>query len=541
VNGTTGTGATSVTNGAILSGRGTVRNSLNTTSFSKVRTGAQGFPISADFSFSLIDNFQTYPAGNIGAVPNATGNLWTGVFDGTANAKIVANDDDNAIAVNGLPSGSDRWRGAITNLQTGRAKDFSLPHGQTGTYFFRVRRTGTANTDAIFGLSDRPPVTTATPGNDTTSPWDEYAVMLSILGTSSNSMLRAYDTGDGVVNVVPVTTDQWINIWIVVDNGTKTFRVATSSGQSPGTDSGRSYDFGHRTGATVGANPLVTFGIHEQFNVAAQMDDFHFTKGASLANPLDTQILPRAETLTIENNFTLSNGAILELDVSTGALHDKLVVGGQFQASGTLRVMLDPAQPGPVAGDSFDLFDASTSSINFSSLDLPALAAGLKWDSSAIATGVLSVVQDAASYASWAGGYSFPPGSSGPAHDADSDAIPNAFEWLFGTHPLTPDTASLPHGTLRTLTGGEFTGADSAKRYLGITATVRKAIPGMSLFAQAAASPALLDEAGSSDSIFSRVLNDLGEFEEREWIHTVPVEGNATGFMRLKMIETAAP
>lgn len=540
VNGATGTGATTVSSGGILGGRGTIRNNLTATSGSKVRTGARGFPISADVSFSLIDNFQTYPAGNIGTVPNTTGNIWTGVFDGTANAKIVATDDDNSLAVNGT-NAANGWRGAITNLQTGRTKDFSLPHGQTGTYFFRIRRTGTANTDVIFGLSDRPALTTATPGNDTTSPWDEYAIMLSIAGNSANSMLRAFDTGDGDVNVAPVATTQWLNLWIVEDNAAKTFRIATSTGNAQGTDSGRAYDFGRRTGATVGTNPLVTFGIHEALNVAAQMDDFHFSKGVNLANPLDPQLLPRAETLTVENNLTLANGAILEFDVSTGSLNDKLVVGGQLQASGTLRVTLDPAQPAPVLGDSFDLFDAATSSISFANLDLPPLTAGLKWDSTAIATGVLSVVQDTASYASWADGYSFEPGTSGPSYDADSDSIPNAFEWLFGTDPLVAGTAALPQGTFRTVNGTEFVGADPAKRYLSISATVRKNIPGMTVFAQAAASPALLDVAGSSDSVTSRQIQDLGPFEQREWIHTLPVEGTATGFMRLKMIETAAP
>ncbi|RYD23990.1 MAG: hypothetical protein EOP88_02010 [Verrucomicrobiaceae bacterium] len=538
VNGTTGTGATTVSSNGTLAGRGTVRSSLTANPFSKVRTGSQGFPISADVSFSLIDSFQTYPLGAIGATPNTTGNIWTGVQNGTANAVITDVDGNRSLSVNGIGTA---WRGAITNLQTGRASDFSLPHGQTGTYFFRVRRTGTANTDVIFGLSDKPASTTTAPGNDTASPWDEYAIMLSIVGNSTNSMFRAFDTGDGDVNVAPVTTVQWLNVWVVVDNAAKTFRVASSTGDAPGTDSGRAYDFGRRTGATVGANPLVTFGFHEMLNVASQMDDFYFSKGANLANPLDPQLLPRAETLTVENNFTLSNASVLELDVSSGALHDRVLVGGQFQASGTLRVTLDPAQPAPVLGDSFDLFDAATSSINFSSLDLPTLAAGLKWDSSAIATGVLSVVQDTASYASWAGGYAFPSGSSGPAQDADSDSIANAFEWLFGTHPLTPGSGSLPQGTLRTLTGSEFSGADPAKRYLGITATVRKNILGMTLLAQAAASPALLDEVGSSDSIFTRPLQDLGDFEEREWIHTQPVEGSTTGFMRLKMIETPAP
>ncbi|RYD49032.1 MAG: hypothetical protein EOP85_02390, partial [Verrucomicrobiaceae bacterium] len=233
VNGTTGTGATTVSNGGVLGGRGTVRNNLTANSGSKVRAGAQGFPISADVSFSLIDNFQTYPAGAIGATPNTTGNLWTGVQNGTANAVIVEADENRSLAVNGL-NATNGWRGAITNLQTGRPSDFSLPHGQTGTYFFRIRRTGSANTDVIFGLSDRPAVTTATPGNDTASPWDEYAIMLSIAGNSANSMLRAFDTGDGDVNVTSIATTQWLNVWIVADNAAKTFRIATSTGDAPG-------------------------------------------------------------------------------------------------------------------------------------------------------------------------------------------------------------------------------------------------------------------------------------------------------------------
>ena len=59
----------------------------------------------------------------------------------------------------------------------------------------------------------------------------------------------------------------------------------------------------------------------------------------------------------------------------------------------------------------------------------------------------------------------------------------------------------------------------------------------MTLVAQAAASPELLDSPGSSDSIISIQLNDLGDFEVREWINRVPVEDASAGFMRLKLVE----
>ena len=79
-------------------------------------------------------------------------------------------------------------------------------------------------------------------------------------------------------------------------------------------------------------------------------------------------------------------------------------------------------------------------------------------------------------------------------------------------------------------------GADPAKQYLSMTATIRKDATGMTLTPQAASSPELLNEPGSSANIFTRQLNDLGDFEEREWIYTVPIEDAATGFMRLKLI-----
>ena len=95
----------------------------------------------------------------------------------------------------------------------------------------------------------------------------------------------------------------------------------------------------------------------------------------------------------------------------------------------------------------------------------------------------------------------------------------------------------LPTAKLRPVEGTEFPGADPAKRYLSLTATIRKNITGMSLVAQAAASPDLLDHPGSSDSIISIQLDDLGDFEVREWIYRIPIEEASGAFMRLKLFE----
>ena len=532
VNGTTGAAATTVNSGATLSGSGTVRSNLSAQNGATIRVGGSGMP----FAFELIDAFETYPPGDIGAMPNATADRWTGVFDGTANADIVDTGGNRALAVNGT-NAANGWRGAITDLKSAHASDFSLLHGQTGTYFFRVRRTGSAAIDAIFGLTDQTASTISAPGNDTGSPWDEYAVMLSIFGDSSNGMLRAYDDGDGDVNVGPITSDQWINVWVTVDNDAKTYRVATSTGSGAGTDSGRAYDFGRRTAATVADQALVTFGFHEARNVAAQIDDLHYAPGTWLTNPLAPAPTLRAETLSVENNLTLSAGSLLEFDIVSPSLHDKLLVGGQLNASGTLRVQMNAGAPSPSLHDSFDLFDSTGGSVNFASLDLPALDEGLKWDTSGIGTGHLSVVADPTSYAGWVLGHSFAPGTEGPSFDVEPDGLPNAFEWLFGTDPHTSDSSILPEGQLRAPSAAEFPDADPSKSHLSFSATIRKDISGMTLIPQAAASLEQIDAPGSSDPIATRLLNDLGDFEEREWTYTIPVEDSPTGFMRLKLIE----
>jgi autotransporter-associated beta strand protein len=533
VNGTTGTGGTNVTSGGLLSGRGTVRNTLTASSGATVRVGGDGLPS----AFGAIDDFQTYPAGDIGAIPNTTSNVWTGVFNGTANADIVDNGGNRALAVNGTNAASG-WRGAVTDLKNNFSSDFSLANGQTGTYFFRVRRTGTATIDAIFGLSDQSATTTTVPGNDTANPWDEYAVMLSFFGDSTNSMLRAYDTGDNDVNVTSITTNQWVNVWVTVDNAAKNFQVATSSGSNNGTDSGRSYDFGRRTGATVGTNPIVTFGIHESRNVPVEIDDLHFTAGTNLSNPLGTTPSFKGETLTVESGVTLATGATLALDLASGTAHDRLVVGGAFNASGTLRVALEPGTDAPTSGASFDLFDSAGGTINFASHELPVLAEGLKWNTGSITTGVLSVVADPTIYDGWALGYTFPPDQDDASDDVDSDGIANAFEWLFGSNPLVSDSSFLPQSAVRELTAAEYPAAVAGKHYLAMTATVRKIHTGMTLVPQANSSLELLDSSASTNLVASFLVADLGDFEKRTWLYTQPIENapGGRGFIRLKLI-----
>ncbi|QDV78513.1 hypothetical protein [Botrimarina mediterranea] len=342
--GATGYGTTTLSSGARLLAMGAVRGALDVQPTSTVRVGRAGLSQVLPGGRVLVDDFETYPVGGIGATPNSTGDAWLGVSNGTANAEIVAETGNQALSVRGLNAASDTWRGAVSDLSSGRAGDASLENGATGTYFFRVKRTTRSTIDAIFGLSDQSAATTTAPGDDVASPWDEYAVQLSIAGGQSTSTLRAYSDGAGDVVVTPVSNAQWLNVWLVVDNDAKTFRVATSSGEDDGVDSGQNFLFGRRTGATVGASSLTTFGIHEALSARAELDDLYFVDGVNLSNPLTQTPSYTGETLAVGGDLTLSSGSTIEIDLAAAA-SDRIEVVGNAVLDGTIAVTLAPDSP----------------------------------------------------------------------------------------------------------------------------------------------------------------------------------------------------
>jgi hypothetical protein len=354
--GSTGQGTTTIAGGARLVGDGRVGGNLVALPSATIRVGAAGLPVSLPGGTALVDNFEQYAVGPIGAVPNTTGNVWTGVFDGTANAEIVSTPSSRALRVRGINSGGNAWRGAVTSLSNSYASDHSLDHGETGTYFFRVRRNGTGFIDAIFGLSDQAASTSSGPGADTASPWDEYAVLLSIFGESNSSMLRGYSDGSGDISFAPLTNGQWTNVWLTVDNAAKTYRVATSVGDTEAFDSGYTFNFGRRTAGLVGSNPLATFGIHEWPNSGVEIDDLYFTPGASLANPLALAATLNGEVLTVAGDMHLQSGATLQVDLGLGAA-DRVVVRGVATLEGTIAVTVDGGYT-PQLNDSFTLLVA---------------------------------------------------------------------------------------------------------------------------------------------------------------------------------------
>jgi autotransporter-associated beta strand protein len=117
---------------------------------------------------------------------------------------------------------------------------------------------------------------------------------------------------------------------------------------------------------------------------------------ASGASLLAGPSLTNTGTLTINNTVTLQAGSsavmkITKISGSTGS--DNLSGISTLNYGGTLVVKTNVDMNDVfAAGDAFTLFSATTYHGAFSSFNLPALPAGLGWDTSALTNGIIQIV-----------------------------------------------------------------------------------------------------------------------------------------------------
>ncbi|MES2658987.1 MAG: LamG-like jellyroll fold domain-containing protein [Verrucomicrobiota bacterium] len=241
--------------------------------------------------------------------------------------------------------------------------------------------------------------------------------------------------------------------------------------------------------------------------------------------------------LTTGSTVLLQSGSTTRMEIhKTAGTRDVLAAGSTLTYGGTLIVTNLGGTL--AAGDSFTLFEGGTITGTFSNVSLPSLSSGLAWYTGTLTSGTVSIYSIASTYSGWAGGYSFPVGTGASTYDADGDGMVNSLEWLFGSNPLVPDTAFLPQSSVRTVSNAEYPAAIAGKTYLTMTARVRKNHTGFTLVPQANSSLAALDTPASSGFVASVLVIDLGDFEQRTWIHTQAIEDTpgGRGFMRLKLV-----
>lgn len=138
--------------------------------------------------------------------------------------------------------------------------------------------------------------------------------------------------------------------------------------------------------------------------------------------------------LASSNALTMEIGGLI-----AGTQHDKLTFTHagtpQVEWGGALTVTLINGFV-PTVGQSFDIFDfdAARDVGAFSSITLPALTAGLAWDTSQLyTTGTLTVIPAGLSFSQWATASGIP--GALPTGDHDSDGTLNAVEFALGLFP----------------------------------------------------------------------------------------------------------
>lgn len=125
---------------------------------------------------------------------------------------------------------------------------------------------------------------------------------------------------------------------------------------------------------------------------------------------------------------------------------NRILSAGLFIAGGTLKILLDTGFT-PVAGDSFDLFNAAGFTGGWTALDLPPLPSPLQWDTSDLATtGTLAVISPTPieqwrmlHFGSFANS-----GDGADGIDFDHDGLPNLLEYALDGNPRTPGTSERP-------------------------------------------------------------------------------------------------
>ncbi|MCA9236985.1 MAG: hypothetical protein KDA44_16030 [Planctomycetales bacterium] len=200
--------------------------------------------------------------------------------------------------------------------------------------------------------------------------------------------------------------------------------------------------------------------------------DFQFTGGVLSADEIEFSLINNGGEISpgvgvgqthVVGDVTMLAGTIaLEVAGPNLGEYDRMVIDGHLAAGGTLAVMLDGYAP--ALGDAFDLLDFGSVTGGWS-VALPALSAGLEWDTyQMFTTGVLAVTAassmnpdfngdgsvDGLDFLTWQRGLGLTGQTDNSHGDANGDGVVDAADldgWseLFGqSSPASGAAASVP-------------------------------------------------------------------------------------------------
>jgi hypothetical protein len=360
----TGIGNFTTVNGSTLAGGGSITGNLTSQAGSVIQVGKNG---SGTASRMLIDNFNSYTAGNINAITSS----WVSHED-SSFATIESFNGSNVLTY-GWGDNTDN-RGASRPLPTGTILD----NNSTATYFFQIAATNN-NPNHSFGL--------ATHASTGTENFGDYETQLRMkAGTGSTFAIDAR-SGGAFSNTLAsgLALNTLYNIWMVVNQPTDTYDIYMNTGTGSATTANKlnSTPLAFRNGTTNDLTELLALAGTSTVSDGAMIDNVYYQSGVDLSNPLlnfDPGLAWSPATLTVNGNYTQNSGSTLQLNIQNPSSHDMLQVSGQASLAGTLNVTFAIGASTPKIGDAYHLLNAGSISGTFSSVQLPILSGTLAWD-----------------------------------------------------------------------------------------------------------------------------------------------------------------
>jgi hypothetical protein len=156
------------------------------------------------------------------------------------------------------------------------------------------------------------------------------------------------------------------------------------------------------------------------------------------------------DTLNFSSTLTLDSGSEYAVSITGNGVNDKVNVTGALTANGTIKVTLESYTP--VANDTFDIADAA-STTGTPTFDLPALTAGLTWDTSTFATNGQIKVISADPFLTWASGFGLTAGNAAKSADPDGDGVNNLMEFATNSNPTSGGSGARVYGKIHLIGG----------------------------------------------------------------------------------------
>lgn len=364
--------------GGTFTGGGTYTGNFTANSGTLLRVGKDGAGVARRI---LIDNFESY---GLGDVRTNASPPWTAHQD-TSLADIE--NFGSKVLTYGFASD---FRGTSRTMPDQTIIDNS----ETATLFFRIN-SKTDDPDHTVGLGD-----VASTG--ATNFGDFEAQLRLKQGTAAGTFAIDARNGGGFSATLAsgLALNTWYNVWMVVNQSTGTYDLYMNTGTGAATAGNKlnASPLAFRNGTSSDLNTILALAGPSPVDNGVRLDDFTYHAGLDLTNSsaaFDPGLTWTPDTLTIEGDYTQLSGARLEFNLRDPTQHDELRVTGHVEVTaGVLNVTLAVGALAPQLGDVYDLLDFASARGWFETVNLPPLAAGLRWETTnLLTTGELAVVE----------------------------------------------------------------------------------------------------------------------------------------------------